>query len=104
MGRPPGAPTCELAGAAWGHAPSPVLGVQRQTVDASPCTQDVESPADGQELQVPHLVGKLVHRLGARRARSGEGTRGPGSPRNGAARPPARPPLTVSIPPSWSYT
>lgn len=38
---------------------------------------------------MPYLVGKLVHRLGARRARSGEGTRGPGSPRNGAARPPA---------------
>lgn len=38
---------------------------------------------------MPHLVGKLVHRLGARRARSGEGTRGPGSPPNGAARPPA---------------
>lgn len=103
MGRPPGAPTCELAGAAWGHAPSPALGVQRQTVDASPCTQDVESPADGQELQVPHLVGKLVHRLGARRARSGEGTRGPGSPRNGAARPPAPRSPSASLPPGRTH-
>lgn len=41
---------------------------------------------------MPHLVGKLVHRLGAGRARSGEGTCGPGSPRKGAARPPALPP------------
>lgn len=52
---------------------------------------------------MPYLVGKLVHGLGARRARSGEGTHGPGSPRNGAARPPACRSPSVARPPGHTH-
>ena len=42
---------------------SPGRLVQRQAIDAAPGAQDIEHLAKGQELQVPHLTGKLVHGL-----------------------------------------
>lgn len=42
---------------------SPSRLVQRQAIDAPPGAQDVERPAQGQDLQVPHLTRKRVHRL-----------------------------------------
>lgn len=42
---------------------SPGRLVQRQAIDAALGAQDIEHLVKGQELQVPHLTGKLVHSL-----------------------------------------
>lgn len=42
---------------------SPPRLVQRQAIDAPSGAQDVDRPAQGQNLQVPHLTRKRVHRL-----------------------------------------
>lgn len=76
---------------------SPARLVQRQAIDAPLSAQDVERPATGQNLQVPHRPGKLVHRLDVGEAEHGTGcfqTRSSNAPRRplGTARGPASPP------------